>query len=341
MSRDNKTSFANAIELAISLKMAEDENVIIFGEDVELLRVNLFTRFGKHRVRNTPISESAFLGAAVTAAMSGLRPIVEIMLVDFIGVCADGLLNHAAKIKFFSGGDWNVPLVVRTSCGGGYGDGGQHEQSLWGWLAHIPGLNVVVPSNPSDAAGLMVSAIEHNDPVVYFEHKLLTDYWLDYLGIGNRKSVSFDVPEKGAFGEIDEDVEIDGTPFGELNVIKEGRDITIVSVGVGVHRALEAAGILEKENISAEVLDLRSIVPIDLQGINRSVEKTGVLVVVDEDYEQFGLSGEISALLLELGLDFKFGRVCTTGTIPFNRIREDATLPNVSRIVRLCKDLIS
>ncbi len=147
-------SFADAIEDALAHTMAGDKRIIILGEDVQMIRVNLFTRFGKERVLAAPISESAFVGAAVSAAMAGLRPVVEVMLVDFIGVAMDALLNHAAKLEVFSGGKWNAPLVVRAACGGGYGDGGQHEQSLWGLLAHIPGLAVVVPSTPADAGGV-------------------------------------------------------------------------------------------------------------------------------------------------------------------------------------------
>ncbi|MGZ4210784.1 MAG: alpha-ketoacid dehydrogenase subunit beta, partial [Actinomycetota bacterium] len=160
-----RLSFADAIERAVATAMAEDERVVVFGEDVELIRRNLLVRFGPRRVRNTPISESAFLGAAVGAAMAGLRPIVEVMLVDFIGVALDALLNHAAKLETFSGGRWRAPLVVLAACGGGYGDAGQHEQSLWGMLGGIPGLAVVVPSTPADAAGLMLSAIAHDGPV--------------------------------------------------------------------------------------------------------------------------------------------------------------------------------
>ena len=187
-------SFAGAIEDALSDAMASDSRIVILGEDVQSLRMNLFARFGEQRVRSAPISEAAFVGAAVGAAMAGLRPVVEVMLVDFIGVAMDALLNHAAKIEAFSGGKWKVPMVVRAACGGGYGDGGQHEQTLWGWLAHIPGLTVVAPSTPTDAGGMMLSAIQHEGPVIYLEHKLLADDWLYYLGSGGRTTVGFDVP---------------------------------------------------------------------------------------------------------------------------------------------------
>ncbi len=151
-------SFTDAVDDALGQAMAADDRIILFGEDVPLLRRNLLVRFGPQRVRGTPISESAFLGAGVAAAMTGLRPVIEVYMVDFLGVAMDALLNHAAKLESFSGGNWTAPIVVRAPCGGGYGDGGQHEQSLWGWLAHIPGLTVVVPSNPADAGGLMLAA---------------------------------------------------------------------------------------------------------------------------------------------------------------------------------------
>jgi pyruvate dehydrogenase E1 component beta subunit len=326
-----KMGFAGAIENVIAKAMKEDENIIIMGEDVHGLRLNLFARFGKKRVIPTPISESAFVGAAITAAMAGLRPIVEIMLVDFIGVAMDAILNHAAKISFFSGNKWNVPLVIRTACGGGYGDAGQHEQSLWGWLAHIPGLSIVVPSNPADAGGLMLSSIYENNPVIYFEHKLLADYWLDSMGIGGRTTISFDVPKKGLEGEVPDKWE--PTPLGKLKQLKKGEDITLVSIGVGVHRSIEAAKILKEKGISAEVLDLRCLAPLDTEGLKNSVENTGALLIVDEDYKNFGLSGEISAILLEMGLSFKFGRVCTETSIPYSRKLEDKVLPNKKRIV--------
>lgn len=324
-------TFAQAIESALTQAMEEDENVIILGEDVHTLRINLFARFGKERVKYTPISESGFVGAAVGAAMAGLRPIAEVMLVDFIAVTMDAILNHAAKIPFFSGNKWKVPLVIRTACGGGYGDAGQHEQSLWGWLAHIPGLKIVVPSNPADAGGLMLSSIYEDNPVIYFEHKLLADYWLENMAIGGRTTVSFDVPEQGAEGEVPDKWE--PIPLGKLNHMKDGSDITLVSVGVGVHRSIEAANILEEKGISAEVLDLRCIAPLDSEGLKKSVEKTEALLVVDEDYKNFGLSGEICALLLENEISFKFGRVCTENTIPYAIKLENQALPNTKRIV--------
>jgi len=324
-------SFADAIEEAVGQAMAVDESIIILGEDVQLIRRNLLVRFGKQRVRNTPISEGAFVGAAVAAAMAGLKPIVEVMIVDFATVAMDALVNHAAKIKAFSGGKWQVPLVVRAACGGGYGDGGQHEQSLWGWFGHIPGLTVVVPSIPADAGGLMLAALEYPDPVIYLEHKLLADYWLDFMGAGGRKTVHYDVPAAGARGPVERPWK--AVPIGQAIERRFGGDLTMVSVGVGVHRALQAAEELEEQGISAGVIDLRTVAPLDQAAICEAVARTGRMLVVDEDYTAFGLSGELAALVLEAGITCKYARVCTNETIPYARQLEDQVLPNVPRIV--------
>ncbi len=329
-------SFAEAIEDALATAMATDERIIIIGEDVHLLRVNLLSRFGKERVLSAPISESGFVGAAVSAAMGGLRPVVEVMLVDFIGVAMDAMLNHAAKTEAFSGGRWRVPLVVRAACGGGYGDGGQHEQSLWGWLAHIPGLTVVVPSTPADAGGLMLSALSHGSPVIFLEHKMLADYWLDYLGAGGRETVSYDVPEAGASGPVPDPWH--PVPIGKAAIRRQGTDISLVGVGVGIHRAMEAAGILaDDDGCSAEVIDLRTVCPLDSAAICSSVAKTGRLLVVDEDYKSFGLSGELAAVLLESGIRADYGRVCVETTIPYSPELEQHALPNTDRIVAAAK----
>jgi pyruvate/2-oxoglutarate/acetoin dehydrogenase E1 component len=332
-------NFKDAIEDALMQAMADDEKIIIMGEDVQGLRLNLRVRFGRDRVLPTPISEAGFVGSAVTAAMSGLHPVVEIMMVDFIGVTMDAILNHAAKIERFSGGKWKVPLVIRSACGGGYGDGGQHEQSLWGWLAHIPGLIVLVPSTPADAGGLMISALAHEGPVVYLEHKLLSGDWLDMLGGGSRKNVKFDVPSEGARGEVPKIWE--AIPIGQGVIRKDGEDLTIISVGVSVHRSIEAAKMLEKKGISAQVIDLRSVTPLDKQLIIGCVSKTGRMLVVDEDYQGFGLSGELAAVALEAGISMNYARVCTEDTIPFSRELEYKTLPNVERIVDSAINLVN
>ncbi len=330
--------FTEAIDDALAQAMAVDPTILVMGEDVQGLRMNLLVRFGKERVRNTPISESAFLGAAVTAAMGGLRPVAELYMVDFLAVAMDAILNHAAKVEAFSGGKWKAPLVVRAPCGGGYGDGGQHEQSLWGWLAHIPGISVVVPSTPADAGGLMLSALQHDGPVIFMEHKLLSESMLAFLGSGGRDTVTYDVPEAGAQGRVPNTWT--PIPFGQAVTRREGADLSIISVGVGVHRALEAAAELEKEGISAEVLDLRTVAPLDREAVTRSVMRTERMLVVDEDYEGFGLSGELAAVVLEAGIQCQYARVCTQETIPYNREREDQTLPNTKRIIDAARRLM-
>ncbi len=322
--------FTQAVDDALAQAMADDPRIMVFGEDIPLLRRNLLVRFGPKRVRGTPISESAFLGAGVAAAMTGLRPVVEIYMVDFLGVCMDALLNHACKVEAFSGGKWKAPVVVRVPCGGGYGDGGQHEQSLWGWLAHIPGLTVLLPSTPADAGGLMLAALLYDGPVVFLEPKLLSETWLEFLGSGARRTVQYDVPAEGAKGAVPEKWE--PVPIGKAVLRRTGSDVTMVSAGVGVHRALEAAEALGTDGISAGVLDLRTISPLDKTAVCEAVAKTGRLVVVDEDYEGFGLSGELSAVVLEAGISCEYARVCTQATIPYARHLEDQILPNKESI---------
>jgi pyruvate/2-oxoglutarate/acetoin dehydrogenase E1 component len=303
----------------------------VFGEDTPLIRRDLLARFGPERVLATPISESAFVGAGVAAAMSGLRPVVELYMVDFLGVAMDALLNHAAKLECFSGGRWRAPVVIRAPCGAGYGDGGQHGQSLWGWLAHIPGLTVLAPSTPADAGGLMLSALRHDGPVLFLEHKLLSESWLEFLGSGGRDTVHFDVPAEGARGPVPR--AWSPLPIGSAVLRRSGSDATIVSVGVGVHRALQAAQTLSREGIRAGVLDLRTVSPLDTAMLCEEVAKTGRVLVVDEDYERFGLSGEIAAAVLEAGIPVRYGRVCTRTTIPYARHLEEETLPNIKRIL--------
>ena len=331
-------TYAQAIEDALAQAMAADDRVVIFGEDVHALRMNLYSRFGEHRVRQTPISESAFLGAAVGAAMAGLRPVAELIMIDFVAVAVDALVNHAAKIDAFSGYRWQVPMVVRAGCGGGYGDGGQHEQTLWGWLAHIPGLKVAVPSTPADAGGLLTSAIADDGPVVFLEHQLLNDDWLEYLGSGGRSTVSYDVPAEGRKGQVPDRWE--PLAFGEAAIRRTGADLTIVGVGVGIHRGAEAAELLSQEGISASVIDLRSIAPLDREAVVSDVSRTGRLLVIDEDYRDYGLTGELAATILEAGLTARYARVAVEETIPFDPAREQAVLPNAKRIAETARDLM-
>ncbi|HEX8972849.1 alpha-ketoacid dehydrogenase subunit beta [Oryzihumus sp.] len=334
-----RTTFAAAIERALALAMARDPRVVVLGEDVRLLRRETYVRFGGERVLDAPISESALLGAALGSAMAGLRPVVEVMFVDFIGVALDQLLNHAAKLEAFTGGRWQAPMVVRAACGGGYGDAGQHEQALWGLLAGIPGLAVVVPSTPADAAGLLLGALDHPGPVVFLEHKLLSAQWLDYLGGSRRAAVAFDVPPEGAEGEVAEEPE--PLPLGVAALRRQGTDLAMVSLAVGVHRCLEAADRLASQGISTSVLDLRSVSPLDREAVVQVARHTGRVLVVDEDYTRGGLSGEIAAVLAEAGVPAAFARVTTEETIPYARHLETATLPNVGRVVAAAAGLLS
>ncbi len=330
--------FGDAIQDAIAQSMGEDPRIILIGEDIHAYRMKLFIQFGEERLLATPISESSFLGAAVTASMAGLRPIVDLTLVDFIAVAMDPLMNHAAKLEVFSGGKWNAPLVVWAACGGGYGDGGQHEQSLWGWLAHIPGLTVAVPSNPADAGGLMTAAVEHDSPVIFLEHKMLADYWLEWMGGSWRETIHIDVPAEGTVGPVPK--KWAAIPFGKAAIRKEGNDLTLFSVGVGVHQSMEAAAVLEKHDVSAGVVDLRSVSPLDVETICNTMAVTGNMIVVDEDYRRFGLSAEVAAVALEAGLKFNYRRVCTNGTIPYARRLEEQVLPNTNRILEAVVDLL-
>ncbi|MCA9669036.1 MAG: hypothetical protein KC503_25750 [Myxococcales bacterium] len=335
-------TFGEAIDKAIEDAMARDASIVLCGEDVPLLRPALYARFGADRVLAAPISEAAFLGAAAGAAMAGLRPVVELYMVDFVAVALDALLNHAAKLASFSDGDWSCPLLLRAPCGGGYGDGGQHGQTLWGMLASIPGLTVVVPSTPADAYGLTTTALAHDGPVVLLEPKLLSAEWLEFLGRGGRETMTFDVPAEGARGAVAQAGE-DGAavPFGAAAVRRAGSDVTICSLAVGVHRALQAAERLGAEGVSCEVIDLRSLRPLDVETVVASLRKTGRLVVVDEDYREYGLSGELAAVALEAKLTPRFARVCVEDTLPYARERELAALPNVARICSAASALMA
>ena len=332
---ERKLTTQKAIAEAIATEMRADGSVFVMGEDVGVYggifgaTEGLLDEFGAERVIDTPISETGFIGAAVGAAVNGMRPIVELMFVDFFGVCMDQIYNNMAKIHYFSGGNIKVPVVLTTAVGGGYSDAGQHSQTLWGTFAHMPGMKVVVPSNAYDAKGLMIAAIRDDNPVVYMFHK-------GVLGLGwmtNNPRATGVVPE--------EPYEV---PIGKLGVAREGNDLSIATVGLSVHRALDAAEALEENGISAEVLDLRSLVPLDREGIVQSVQKTGRLLVVDEDYHSFGMSGEVITTAIEGAFDYLDAppvRVTTPDIpIPYSRPLEQWALPSVDRIVEAASTLL-
>ncbi len=332
---ERKLTTQKAIAEAIATEMRADDSVFVMGEDVGVYggifgaTEGLLDEFGPERVMDTPISETGFIGAAVGAAVNGMRPIVELMFVDFFGVCMDQIYNNMAKIHYFSGGNIKVPLVLTTAVGGGYSDAGQHSQTLWGTFAHMPGMKVVIPSNAYDAKGLMIAAIRDDNPVVYMFHK-------GVLGLGwmtNNPRATGGVP--------DEPYEV---PIGKLGVAREGTDLSIATVGLSVHRALDAAEALEGKGVSAEVLDLRSLVPLDREGIVESVRKTGRLLVVDEDYHSFGMSGEVISTAIEGAFDYLDAppvRVTTPDIpIPYSRPLEQWALPSVDRIVEAASTLL-
>ena len=292
--RVERLTIARAMANAIGSEMRRDESVLVMGEDIAALggvfgnTQGLLEEFGSERVRDTPISETAFIGAAVGLASVGMRPVVELMFVDFFGVCMDAIYNLAAKNNYFSGGESPVPMVLMTSVGGGYGDAGQHSQCLYGTFAHLPGMKVVSPSNAYDAKGLMIAAIRDPNPVVFMYHKALQGMgWL-----GTEKGSVVDVPA--------DSYEV---PIGAAATAREGQDVTLVGLANTVHVALGAAALLAKDGIDAEVIDLRSLVPLDRDAIERSVRKTGRLVVIDDDYLSFGVSGEIVAVATERAFD--------------------------------------
>ncbi len=330
-----KLPMYKAISESIEQEMERDDNIFVMGEDVGTYggifgaTTGLLDKFGSERIKDTPISESAFMGGALGAASKGMRPIAELMFVDFFGVTMDQIYNHIAKVHYMSNGQVKMPIVIMTAIGGGYGDAAQHSQCLYSLFAHVPGLKVVIPSNSYDAKGLMTSAIRDNNPVLCFLHKGIMGLgWITPLDEAIK-----DVPESPYT-----------IPIGKANVIKKGNDITIVTVAKMVYEALWAAKDLEKEGISVEVVDLRSLVPLDEKIIFNSVNKTGRLLVIDEDYKSYGMSGEIIALVFEnIGNNLKTlpRRLAYPDIpIPYSRALEKFALPDKEKIIKVIKEML-
>jgi pyruvate dehydrogenase E1 component beta subunit len=307
--------------------MLRDETVFLLGEDIGRywegafkVTKGLAEEFGDERVRDTPISESAIVGVAVGAAITGMRPVAEIMFGDLSTLAMDQICNQAAKIRYMFGGQTKVPLVIRTPFGAGVNIASHHSQSLEAWFMHTPGLQVAVPSTPYDAKGLLKTAIRGNNPVMFFEHKLL-------------------YPIKGKVPEEDYTI-----PFGVADVKKEGEDATIFATLYMVHKALEAAQELRKQGISVEVIDPRTLVPLDKEAVINSVKKTGRIVIVTEDCKTAGVSAEIAAVVAEEALDYldaPIRRVAEPDTpIPFSPSLERFVIPNEKTIIKAVREVL-
>jgi len=321
-----KMTYAEGIREAMRFKMREDPNVILFGEDVGKfggcfgVSAGLWEEFGDDRIRDTPISEGVIVGAAVGSAACGIKPIAEIMFIDFITVGMDQLVNQAAKMRYMFGGEINLPMVVRVPAGAGIGAAAQHSQSLEAWLTHVPGLKVVYPSNARDAYGLLLSSIDDQNPVVFIENKVL--YAMQ--------------------NDVDEN-ELKPIPLGKARIAKEGTDVTIITYGKQVYDALEAAENLAKDEINAEVIDLRTLYPLDKETIFNSVEKTHKVVLVSEECKRGAYTGEIAAMIAEerfYECDAPIMRVGALNTpIPFATDLESYVLPKARDIELAVKSL--
>lgn len=321
--------YLDAVNEALTEEMARDDSVFIIGEDIAVgyggggvfgATRGLLDKFGEERVIDAPLSESAIAGCAIGAALVGYRPIVELMFGDFLTIASEQIVNCAAKMRWSLGGEVDVPIVYRTAYGGGVGAGMHHSQCFEHWFAGIPGLKVVLPSTPSDAKGLLKAAVRDNDPVLLLEHKFLY------------KRLKGPVP--------DEDYTV---PIGKGDIKREGEDVTIIALSAMVQQALEAAELLEQENIQAEVLDPRTILPLDEKIILQSVEKTGKAVIVHEAPVVGGFGGEIAAILADKGIDFLEAPVKRVGApfcpVPSSPEMEQFYLPNAEKIVKVVLEI--
>lgn len=318
-------TYLQAINDGLRQEMERDSNIILLGEDIGRfggcfgVTQGLFDQFGEDRVKDTPITESAIIGAATGAAAAGLRPVAELMFVDFIGVAMDQLFNQAAKMRYMFGGKAKIPMVIRMPQGAGLGAAAQHSQSLEAWFMHVPGLKVVIPATPYDAKGLLIAAIRDDNPVVFLEHKMLY----------------------GTTGEVPDDpYTID---FGKANICRKGENMTIVATSQMVLTALDAAEQLAKDGISCEVIDPRTLSPLDMGTIIESVQKTHALLVVHEAVKFGGAGAEIAAQVAEEAFDYLDAPIVRVGApftpVPFSPPLEQAFIPNAGSIIKAAKKM--
>jgi len=322
-----KLTMRAAINEALRQEMRRDSNVYVIGEDVGVfggcfgVTAGLIDEFGSKRVIDTPITESAIVGNALGAAATGLRPVAEIMFMDFVGVTMDQIYNQAAKMRYMFGGKAKIPMVIRTACGAGGSAAAQHSQSLEAWFMHIPGLKVVAPSTPYDAKGLLISSIRDDNPVIFVEHKFIYDLE----------------------GEVPEDIYT--IPLGKADVKRQGSDVTVIATMAMVHRALEAAEELSKEGISVEVIDPRTLQPLDGETIIESVKKTHKVVIVHEAVKFAGPGAEIAAMIAEEAFDYldaPIKRVAAPFTpVPFSPVLEQEYIPSKEKIIAAVKEAIA
>jgi pyruvate dehydrogenase E1 component beta subunit len=311
-----------AIREGMSIRMRKNDKIVLFGEDVGAfggcfgVTAGMFAEFGDERVRDTPISEGAIMGCAVGAAATGLRPIAELMFIDFLTVGMDQLVNQAAKMRYMFGGHISMPLVLRVPAGGGVGAAAQHSQSLEAWTTHVPGLKVVYPSTPRDALGLMLSSIDDDNPVVYVEHKAM---------YGIKEDVS----------------DLSPIPLGKGDIKRAGSDVTVIATGKMVHESLAAAQTLAGEGINCEILDPRSLYPLDTELIKESLSKTHKVVVATEETKRGSYAGEIAAIIAEDYFDLLDAPIVRIGAlncpVPFSPCLEQVMLPNAQDVVNAVK----
>jgi acetoin:2,6-dichlorophenolindophenol oxidoreductase subunit beta len=316
-------TYREAVRDALGAVMRKDEDVFIMGEDIAEMggsmgvTQGLLDEFGPERVRNTPISEMAIVGAGIGAAMAGMRPVVEIMYEDFLTLSLEQIVNQAAKHRYMSGGQIKVPLTIRTQGGAGWSPGAQHAQQLEAWLVHIPGLKVAFPSTPEDVRGLLWTAIYDDNPVVFFEHRLL-------------------YPVKGDVSES-----IEPIPFGKARVLREGTDVTVVAMGPLVHRTLEAAKAAEDEGISVEVIDPRTLQPLDEDSLVQSVKKTNRAVVAHEAVTRMGFGAEVTSVLQYKAFDYLDAPIERVGAkfapLAFAPVMEQFVVPNAEDVLAAIK----
>jgi pyruvate dehydrogenase E1 component beta subunit len=325
-SPEQEITFGEAVKRAIAEEMRRDERVVMLGEDVGpaggvfKILVGLYDEFGPERIIDTPISEAGFVGIGVGAALTGMRPIVEIMFGDFMALAMDQIVNQAAKLRYMSGGQATVPLTIRATMGAGRSSAAQHSQSLHAWASHVPGLKVAVPSTPKDAIGLIKTAVRDDNPVIVFEDKMM-------------------YPVKGKVPATVEPI-----PFGVADVKRPGSDVTLIATSSMVLVALKAAERLSADGVSAEVVDPRTMVPMDREGLVASVKKTGRAVVIDEGCRGFGVTAELAAAVYEGAFDYLDAPVVRLGAmdvpVPFSKPLEDATIPNEEDVVRAVKEML-